>query len=94
MFTSRAEYRLMLREDNADLRLTETGRKLGLVDDERWRIFDTKRSAIEAESQRLRDTWVRPEVLPANEAERVLGQPLNRESTLLDLPGLNEPSRG
>ncbi|NNF95628.1 MAG: tRNA uridine-5-carboxymethylaminomethyl(34) synthesis enzyme MnmG, partial [Halobacteria archaeon] len=84
MFTSRAEYRLMLREDNADLRLTETGRKLGLVDDERWRIFDTKRHAIEAESQRLRDTRVRPEVLPANEAERVLGQSLSRESTLLD----------
>ena len=85
MFTSRAEYRLMLREDNADLRLTETGRKLGLIDDERWRIFDTKRHAIEAETQRLRDTWVRPESLPAETGQRVLGQPLSRESTLLDL---------
>ena len=85
MFTSRAEYRLMLREDNADLRLTETGRKLGLVDDERWRIFDTKRSAIEAESQRLRDTWVRPETLSEDVATRVLGQSLSRESNLLDL---------
>ena len=85
MFTSRAEYRLMLREDNADLRLTETGRKLRLVDNERWRIFDTKRRAIEAETQRLRDTWVRPESLPAEEGQRVLGQALTRESNLLDL---------
>lgn len=85
MFTSRAEYRLMLREDNADLRLTETGRKLGLVDDERWRIFDTKQHAIEAETQRLRDTWLRPESLSAEEGQRVLGQPLTRETNLLDL---------
>jgi len=85
MFTSRAEYRLMLREDNADLRLTETGRELGLVDDERWRIFDAKRHAIESESQRLRDTWVRPETLSADLAQRVLGQALSREANLLDL---------
>jgi len=85
MFTSRAEYRLMLREDNADLRLTETGRRLGIVDDARWRVFEAKREAIERERQRLRDTWVRPGGRdPALEAE-ILGEPLRREARALEL---------
>jgi tRNA uridine 5-carboxymethylaminomethyl modification enzyme len=85
MFTSRAEYRLMLREDNADLRLTETGRRLGLVDDRRWRAFSVKREALERERARLSSTWLRPDGVPAAEQQRVLGQALSRETTLLDL---------
>ena len=85
MFTSRAEYRLSLREDNADLRLTEVGRELGLVDDQRWAAFCRKREAIERETQRLRDTWVSPKIVSPEDALRVLGQPLEHEYRLLDL---------
>ncbi|HYF58823.1 MAG TPA: tRNA uridine-5-carboxymethylaminomethyl(34) synthesis enzyme MnmG, partial [Burkholderiaceae bacterium] len=85
MFTSRAEYRLSLREDNADLRLTEIGRRLGCVDDERWDAFCRKRDAIEAELQRLRSTWVNPKVLDAERATALLGAPIEREYSLADL---------
>jgi tRNA uridine 5-carboxymethylaminomethyl modification enzyme len=85
MFTSRAEYRLSLREDNADLRLTEIGRRLGLVDDVRWAAFEAKREAIEREVQRLRDTWVSPHVVTDADAIRVVGKPLEREYRLFDL---------
>ena len=91
MFTSRAEYRLQLREDNADLRLTETGRRLGLVDDTRWDAFSRKRDRLAAELERLRDTWVRPQTVPAAQAERVLGKALEHEYSLADLlrrPGI------
>ena len=85
MFTSRAEYRLMLREDNADLRLTETGRRLGLVDDARWAAFERKREAIALEQERLRSVWVNPRTLSVEAAERVLGKAIEREYTLADL---------
>jgi tRNA uridine 5-carboxymethylaminomethyl modification enzyme len=85
MFTSRAEYRLMLREDNADLRLTEAGRKLGLVDDARWDAFGRKRDSIARETERLKRTWVNPRTLPAEVAVPVLGQPIEREYTLYEL---------
>ena len=85
MFTSRAEYRLQLREDNADLRLTEAGRQLGLVDDARWSAFQRKREALDRELQRLRATWVRPATVPAPHAERLLGKALEHEYNLADL---------
>jgi tRNA uridine 5-carboxymethylaminomethyl modification enzyme len=79
MFTSRAEYRLTLREDNADLRLTPVGRELGLVDDERWAFFERKRTAVDVELQRLQQAWVRPGTAAAERAERELGMPITRE---------------
>jgi tRNA uridine 5-carboxymethylaminomethyl modification enzyme len=85
MFTSRAEYRLMLREDNADMRLTEKGRELGLVNDERWDAFNHKRDAVSRETQRLRNIWVNPNNLPLAESERVLGKAIEREYNLADL---------
>lgn len=85
MFTSRAEYRLSLREDNADLRLTEIGRQMGLVDDERWDAFNRKRDALECEIQRLKATWVNPKILQKEAAIALLGKELEREYSLLDL---------
>jgi tRNA uridine 5-carboxymethylaminomethyl modification enzyme len=85
MFTSRAEYRLMLREDNADLRLTEIGHRLGLIDDERWSVFARKRDAIASEMERLKSTWVNPKTLLASDAERILGKGIEREYSLADL---------
>ena len=91
MFTSRAEFRLQLREDNADMRLTELGRELGLVDDRRWDVFNRKRDAVSRETQKLKSTWVHPGNLPADQAQALLGTALDREHNLLDLlrrPGI------
>ena len=85
MFTSRAEYRLQLREDNADLRLTEIGRKLGIIDENRWSAFERKREAIAVEQERLRSIWVNPRILPREDAERVLGKNIEREYCLYEL---------
>jgi len=85
MFTSRAEYRLQRREDNADLRLTETGRKLGLVGDARWSAFGAKRAAIYRETSRLKATWAHPSRIPVEKQIDATGQPMERESTLFDL---------
>jgi tRNA uridine 5-carboxymethylaminomethyl modification enzyme len=85
MFTSRAEYRLSLREDNADMRLTEIGRQLGCVGDTQWAAFEQKREAVAQELQRLKSTWVNPRILGAAEAERVLGKAIEREYALSDL---------
>ena len=85
MFTSRAEYRLSLREDNADMRLTEQGRRLGLVGDARWAAFCAKQEAIACEQERLRSTWVQPARVSVEEATRVLGKAIEREYSLYDL---------
>ena len=92
MFTSRAEFRLQLREDNADARLTDTGRRLGLVDDARWAAFNRKRDAVSRETERLKSTWVNPGTLPATDAERLLGKSLEHEYNLADL--LRRPGVG
>jgi tRNA uridine 5-carboxymethylaminomethyl modification enzyme len=92
MFTSRAEYRLSLREDNADLRLTAVGRKLGCVDDVRWDTFCRKRDAIESELSRLGTTWVNPRIMSPERATELFGQPLEREHSLADL--LRRPEVG
>ena len=91
MFTSRAEYRLSLREDNADDRLTEVGRRLGLVDDQRWAFFCKKKEAVSRETQRLKSTWVSPKLITPEESQQLLGQVITHEYSLADLlrrPGI------
>jgi tRNA uridine 5-carboxymethylaminomethyl modification enzyme len=92
MFTSRAEFRLQLREDNADLRLTAMGRDLGLVDDARWNSFCRKRDAVSRETQRLKSTWVNPSLLGPADAQRLLGRPIEHEYSLAEL--LRRPNIG
>ena len=92
MFTSRAEFRLQLREDNADMRLTEAGRAMGLVDDARWDAFSRKRDAVSRETERLKSTWVNPRIVTPEESERVLGKSIEREYNLFDL--LRRPDVG
>jgi tRNA uridine 5-carboxymethylaminomethyl modification enzyme len=95
MFTSRAEFRLQLREDNADARLTEVGRQLGLVDDARWDVFRRNRDAVSRETERLRSIWVSPKNLDATESERVFGKAIEHEYNLIDLlrrPGVSYQS--
>ena len=95
MFTSRAEFRLQLREDNADARLTEVGRQMGLVDDARWDAFSRKRDAVSRETERLKSTWVNPRSLPAAESERVMGKAIEHEHNLFDLlrrPNVSYPA--
>jgi tRNA uridine 5-carboxymethylaminomethyl modification enzyme len=92
MFTSRAEYRLSLREDNADMRLTEIGRTLGVVDDVRWNVFEQKREAVSRETLRLKSTWVNPKTLSVEDAVALLGKPIDHEYSLADLlrrPGIS-----
>ena len=91
MFTSRAEFRLQLREDNADARLTEIGRGIGLVDDARWALFNRKRDAVARTAEQLRSSWVHPGIVPAADSQRLLGKAIEREHTLADLlrrPGI------
>ncbi|WP_319380621.1 tRNA uridine-5-carboxymethylaminomethyl(34) synthesis enzyme MnmG [Thiomicrorhabdus sp.] len=85
MFTSRAEYRLMLREDNADQRLTPIAREMGLIDDERWRVFNNKIESLEREVARLKSTWIHPAHPEAKQAESLMDLPLSKEQTLFDL---------